>query len=58
MPSMTGKPTERGFSLERDLAALEDAVQRATDARLVDVDPVSADLGATSGPLAMAGATA
>lgn len=41
-----GKAIETTFNLERDLDALEDAVQR-TGARLVVIDPVSAYLGAT-----------
>jgi hypothetical protein len=41
-----GKYAEKGFSLEADIAALEEAVTR-TQARLLIVDPVSAYLSST-----------
>jgi archaellum biogenesis ATPase FlaH len=41
-----GKSVESGFSLERDISALEDALKE-THARLVSIDPISAYLGAT-----------
>jgi archaellum biogenesis ATPase FlaH len=41
-----GKAVETTFSLERDIPALEDAIQQ-TGARVVVIDPISAYLGAT-----------
>jgi hypothetical protein len=42
-----GTQTERGFSLEADIVALEDAVKRTPDVRLIVIDPISAYLGNT-----------
>jgi archaellum biogenesis ATPase FlaH len=41
-----GQGVESGFSLERDIPALEDALNQ-TGARLVSIDPISAYLGGT-----------
>ncbi len=43
----TGKACERQFSLEDDLDALEEAIDRVENCRLVVIDPVSAYLGNT-----------
>jgi archaellum biogenesis ATPase FlaH len=40
-----GKQVERGFSLESDIDALDDAIKQTPDARLIVIDPVSAYLG-------------
>jgi len=40
-----GKQAERGFSLESDIDALDDAIKQVPDVRLIVIDPVSAYLG-------------
>jgi archaellum biogenesis ATPase FlaH len=41
-----GKQMERGFSLESDFDALDDAIKQTPDVRLIVIDPISAYLGA------------
>ena len=43
----TGQNVKRSFCLERDIAALEEAIDQTADCRLVVVDPISAYLGRT-----------
>jgi hypothetical protein len=43
----TGKRVRRSFNLEKDIPALEAAIQQTPDCRLVVVDPVTAYLGKT-----------
>ena len=43
----TGKRVRRSFNLEKDIPALETAIQQTPDCRLVVVDPVTAYLGKT-----------
>ena len=43
----TGKRARRTFNLEKDVPALEAAIQQTADCRLVVVDPVTAYLGKT-----------
>jgi hypothetical protein len=40
-----GKQMERGFSLECDVNALDDAIKQTPDSRLIVIDPISAYLG-------------
>ena len=40
-----GKQGERGFSLESDIDALDDAIMQEPDVRLIVIDPISAYLG-------------
>ena len=42
-----GERVTRSFSLERDAAALEEAIEQTPDCRLVIIDPISAYLGGT-----------
>jgi archaellum biogenesis ATPase FlaH len=42
-----GQRVTRSFSLERDAAALEEAIDQTPDCRLVIIDPISAYLGGT-----------
>ncbi|MFH1109895.1 MAG: AAA family ATPase [Planctomycetota bacterium] len=41
----TGKTSQRSFNLERDLPALEQAIQQTPDCGLVIIDPITAFLG-------------
>jgi hypothetical protein len=43
----TSQRVTRSFSLERDAAALEEAIEQTPDCRLVIIDPISAYLGKT-----------
>ncbi|MFH1108922.1 MAG: AAA family ATPase [Planctomycetota bacterium] len=43
----TGKLARRTFNLEKDIPALEAAIQQTADCRLVVVDPVTAYLSKT-----------
>ena len=42
-----GAEGERGFSLESDIEALEDAIKQHPDTRMIVIDPISAYLGGT-----------
>ena len=45
VPRSDGSLLEKNFNLETDIAALEDALNRLPDVRLIVIDPISAYLG-------------